>query len=57
MARWNSPLARGIDSSVATLTAPADCPETVKLAGVPAQGSYVFLHPFERGDLAEGGPG
>jgi hypothetical protein len=35
IARWNSPLARGIDSSVATLMAPADSPKTVTLPGSP----------------------
>jgi len=54
IARWNSPLARGIDSSVATLMAPADSPKTVThLAGVPAQGPDVLLHPFQRSDLIE----
>jgi hypothetical protein len=35
MARWNRPLARGIDSRVATLMAPADWPKMVTLAGSP----------------------
>jgi hypothetical protein len=35
MARWNGPLARGIDGSVATLMAPADYPKMVTLPGSP----------------------
>ena len=53
MARWNSPLARGIASSVATLMAPADFAEDGDLAGIAAEGPDVLLHPFERGDLVE----
>jgi len=47
-ARWNSPLADGIVSSVDTFCAPPDWPMIVTFAGVAAEALDVVVNPFER---------
>ena len=53
MARWNSPVAAGMDSSDSTLPPPADSPNTVTRSGSPPKLGDVVLHPLEGGDLVE----
>ena len=53
MARANRPRARGVPSSVPTLMAPADSPNTRDVRGIAAEGRDVLPHPGERRDLIE----
>ena len=53
MARWNFPLALGIDMSVATLRPPPDWPKMVTRLGSPPKLRDVVAHPIERGHDVE----
>ena len=48
IARWKSPFADGIASSVATLRPPPDWPKTVTLPASPPNSRDVVAHPLER---------